>query len=139
MLSTDDSTQADIFRQEYTESVNRLKGELEELQKQKTTLELGRADLVEDELNVGLLVERAEQIQKMIQEKDPVALKNAYKALFSEIVVGELDKNGRRELRFSIRGSDPSEGVLIGGTKSGIVEKMAQVPTVVSFNSTRGQ
>ena len=126
LLSTDDSTQADVFRQEYVESVNRLKGEHEELQRQRTALERGRADLEDDELNTGSLIARAEKIQVMIQERDPVALKNAYKALFSEIVVGELDKNGRRELRFRVRGSDPLEGVLSGGTKSGIVEELAQ-------------
>jgi len=125
LLSTDDSTQADSFRAEYVESVNKLKGELEELQRQRAALERGKADLQDDELNTGTLIARAEKIQAMIQERDPVALKNAYKALFSEIVVGELDKNGRRELRFRIKGSDPLEGVVSGGTKIGIDEELA--------------
>lgn len=34
-----------------------------------------------------------------------MALKNAYKALFEAIEVSELDKNGRRQLRFKIKGS----------------------------------
>lgn len=84
------------------------------------------ADLQDDELDTVKLVGRAEKIQQMIQERDPVALKNAYKALFSEIVVGEWDKNGRRELRFRIRGSEGFEDAVIGGTKSGIDLKLAQ-------------
>ncbi len=125
LLSTDNETQAESFREEYVEAVNKLSVEVEDLQRQKSVIETSRTDLQEDELNTTSLVAKAEKIQALIQAKEPAALKNAYQALFSEIVVGEVDKNGKRKLEFRIRGSGPYEGVLIGGTKSGIVEKMA--------------
>lgn len=39
----------------------------------------------------------------VMQEHDPVALKNAYQQLFEAIVVGNLDSKGVRSLEFVIR------------------------------------
>lgn len=70
---------------------------LQKAQKQKAAIECSQVDLEEDELNTATLIAKAELIQELMQKKDPAGLKNAYKALFSEIVVGEVDRNGRRK------------------------------------------
>lgn len=106
LLSTEDSTQAEVFRQEYLTTSSKIKSEIEACHKQKAVIELSKVDLKDDDLNMKSLIERADKIQAMILEKDPVALKNAYKALFSEIEVSELDKNGQRQLRFKICGDE---------------------------------
>lgn len=125
LLSTGESTEAETFRREYVETVNRIKEEIEKCQRQKATIERGRADLQDDELNSSSLIARAEKIQAIIQERDPVALKNAFKALFSTIEVGELDRNGRRQLQFKIMGSENFAGVGNRRNKSSIEIEMA--------------
>lgn len=39
----------------------------------------------------------------LIQEHEPLDLKRAYSQLFEAIVVGELDKDGKRPLKFILR------------------------------------
>lgn len=130
LLSTSDSTQAETFRQEYVESVNRIKAETEECTLQRSVIERGKIELQEDELDSQSLIARAEKIQAIIQERDPVALKNAYKALFEVIEVGELDKNGRRQLRFKIKGSEDFALVGNRAAQFGIDQIMAQMEGV---------
>jgi hypothetical protein len=38
-----------------------------------------------------------------MEENDPVALKNAYRELFDCVIVGELDKNGKRDLKWVLK------------------------------------
>lgn len=130
LLSTEDSTQAEVFRQEYLTTSSKIKSDIEACHKQKAVIELSKADLQHDELNEKSLIERADKIQAMILEKDPVALKNAYRALFSEIEVSELDQNGQRQLKFKMDGdlgkkkASPFWGL---AEPFGIDNKMAQM------------
>ena len=40
------------------------------------------------------------KIQDIIQESDPMALKNVYKELFKSVVIGNVDNEGNRPLHF---------------------------------------
>lgn len=126
LLSSSGSVEAEAFRNEYVESVKRITVAIEDCERQRVVIERGKKDLQEDELDSQSLVARAEKIQAIIQERDPVALKNAYKALFEVIEVGALDKNGRRELRFKIKGSGDSALVGNRAEQFSIDDKMAQ-------------
>lgn len=78
---------------------------------------------------MGSLITRAEKILTLIQERDPVALKNAYRFFFESIEVGELDSSGKRELRFNLMESeDLTDFSDLGNrrNKSGIEDKLAQ-------------
>lgn len=65
---------------------------------------------------MGSLITRAEKILTLIQERDPVALKNAYRFFFESIEVGELDSSGKRELRFNLMESEELTDDLAGLT-----------------------
>ena len=60
-----------------------------------------------------------------MQEKDPVALKAAYRALLTSIVVGKMDENGRRKLTFNIRSDSEFRDFGNLAEKVGFDKKMA--------------
>ena len=62
--------------------------------------------LKRDEFNWKEVGKRCESILRLIQEKDAVALKNAYRLLFEAIIVGDLDSDGNTELYFILRDQD---------------------------------
>lgn len=113
------------FRVEFgkkTETINR---EIASIEESLKNIELRSQETNEDGFDWDRLGDQAVKIQKLVQENDPVALKNAYRKLFKAIVVGELDENGNRSLKFVLRGDDFDD--YVNRADAGCVDiKMAQ-------------
>lgn len=81
----------------------------EQIGLKKASLELMAVkgkNLDDDTFDWKAVKSRAGEILDLIQEHDPVALKRAYGQLFESIVVGDLDKSGKRPLKFILREDD---------------------------------
>lgn len=50
----------------------------------------------------------AGKIQKLAEENNPIALRNAYRILFEKVVVGQIDQMGIRSLKFVLRSDSSS-------------------------------
>lgn len=118
--------EAKSFKSEYIQSVNKIKEDIELCKQQIGTIERSRLELQDADLSTTSLVNRAEKILKLIAERDPVALKNAYRTIFKSIEVGDLDSSGKRELRFRISSSE-SAAPVNRAEDFGIENKMAQM------------
>jgi hypothetical protein len=91
------------FRAEYKSELAKLNAEIALCEHSKVEL-LKRAETLKDEeFNWSDVGGRCETILRLIQEKDPVALKNAYRMLFSAIIVGDLGSDGATELQFILK------------------------------------
>ena len=84
---------AEMFRNEF-------KAELTTHRDSLALLDQRKRDFEADAFNWKELADKAVEIQKYIQEKDPVALKNAYRKLFDSIIVSDEDEKGVRQLTF---------------------------------------
>ena|GEM_PF-1804814 len=120
------SKEASIFKAEYIQAVSKIKTDIDLCNQQIATIERSRSELKDADLTAVSLVARAEKILNLIQERDPIALKNAYRSLFTCIEVGDLDSNGKRELRFRISSSE-SAALVNRAEDFGIENKMAQM------------
>ena len=121
------SEEANMFKAEYVEAIGKIKSDIDSCNQQISTIERSRSELHDADLTAASLVARSEKILKLIQERDPVALKNAYRTLFTSIEVSDLDANGKRILQFNISSSDEHTSVGNRRTDSGIENKMAQM------------
>ncbi len=55
------------------------------------------------------VADHAQRVQEIMLEKDPVALKAAYRTLFSKIVIGPEDGSGIRTIRYILKGNPDSD------------------------------
>ncbi len=94
------------FRSEYNKKTNELNAEIASIETALKNIGVRVQEAEEDGFDWDRLSDQAVKIQKLVQENDPVALKNAYRRLFKAIVVGELDEKGNRALKFVLRGDD---------------------------------
>lgn len=115
-----------IFKKEMAARISALDKEIESLQKAKASLNIKIQDSEKDVFDWSKLADQAVKIQKLVKESDPVALKNAYRTMFREIVVGELDEKGNRSLRFILREDGVYGGYVNLADKSCDEEEMAQ-------------
>lgn len=76
-----------------------------------------------ESFNWNDLAKRAGQIQEVMAEADPVALKNAYRQLFDRIVIGDLNDQGERSIEFFIRGTYPGTGCVIAADTKPVTER----------------
>jgi DNA invertase Pin-like site-specific DNA recombinase len=92
------------FKKEYKQNAEKLNQAIA-AKSEQIAENLKKADLLSrDEFDWKGLGKNGEAVLAAIQDKDPVALKNAYRHLFEVIVVGDLDKDGKTELKFILRG-----------------------------------
>ena len=118
--ATEEEIQA--FRHEYKEkkaasdeSMRRLQANLEELSRSARAVR-------DDSFDWGEVGEKAIRIQEIIQENDPMALKEAYGRLFDRIDVGVEGADGSRPLQFFLKDSPYDDVVL--ADKSCVRSKM---------------
>ena len=105
-LETGSQEEADQFRAEYKVELAKLNSEIAKCELNKSEL-LKKAEMLKrDEFNWKEVGKRCESILRLIQDKDAVALKNAYRLLFDAIIVGDLDSDGNTELYFFLKGDD---------------------------------
>lgn len=126
LISVSSETEIKMFKDEYIQTAAKIKSDIELCHQQIADIEKSKTELLEADLSTTSLVARAEKILAIIQEKNPVALKNAYRLFFNKIEVTDLDSNGKRELRFSISSQEPYSLVGNGRPSYGDDKKMAQ-------------
>lgn len=96
-------SEADQFREQFRSQFSELR---QRIIAKKNGLELitsKRRKVEEDTFDWKELADKARKTLELIEEKDPTALKNAYRELFEAILVGDPDAEGVRELKFVLR------------------------------------
>lgn len=101
-----DKQQAEAFRQEYVLKSNELKAKIKQCQDELALIGVKREELADSDFDWRQLGDKAQRIQNLIQERDPVALKRAYQHLFKAIVIGSPDKDGIRPVKHVLRNED---------------------------------
>jgi DNA invertase Pin-like site-specific DNA recombinase len=121
---------------EYKALLKNIEVEAEELLKSLSLIQRKADDLATTEFDWKKVSDRAVEIQKLLHEKDPIALKSAYHSLFQEIIVGPVDLNGRRSLKFVLKDDPDSDfsgrrenhGARVNRAENNcFVDKMAQM------------
>ena len=108
-LIANNSDSAKVFNDEFIKKTYEIDEKIEKLNKSMALIQRKSEELSDQEFDWNSVTDRAIEIQKLIQEKDPIALKAAYQSIFEEIIVGPIDSNGRRSLNFVLK-SEPSGG-----------------------------
>jgi hypothetical protein len=124
------------YAEEYKALLKNIEVEAEELLKSLSLIQRKADDLASAEFDWKKVSDRAVEIQKLLHEKDPIALKSAYHSLFQEIIVGPVDLNGRRSLKFVLKDDPDSDfsgrrgnhGARVNRAENNcFVDKLAQV------------
>ncbi len=105
-LSTASGGESETFRTEYKAELAKINADLAKAEFRRADLLKKASALKSEEFNWKAIGQRCEAILKFIQEKDAVALKNAYRQLFEAIIVGEIGSDGQTELKFVLNGED---------------------------------
>ncbi len=113
LLDGGELDEAKRFKESYVKKMGEIDKDISEVESAKAELEDQRKEFENDQLDLKGLINRVESIQKIMQEHDPAALKAAYRALFSSIVVSGLDKSGKRKLVFNVW-SDSTHPPVVG-------------------------
>lgn len=103
LLGHGDTAGAELFKEEYARETSRLRQEEARLVLALQQLESHRAEVANGAFDWSAMGTRAKEILDVIQENDPVALKNALRTLFEAVVVGELEAGGVRKLEFLLK------------------------------------
>lgn len=114
LLDGEGLEEAKRFKESYVKKLGEIDKDISELESAKAELEDHRREFENDQLDIKKLVNRIENVQKIMQEHDPAALKAAYRAVFESIVVSDLDKSGKRGFVFNVWSDStrpPSVGV----------------------------
>ncbi len=114
----DENPDTQKLREKYRAEMLALMAERENLERDLSSLKQKRADLEASDVSWKDVAGQAERVQEMIQAKDPVALKNAYRELFEAIKVGDPDSNGCRTLEFVLKSDADEGGVTLEETSS---------------------
>lgn len=116
------------YKREYKTDIEKLNTAIKAKKLQIEQIMAKAEALRRDEFNWKEVGKKCEMVLAAIQEKDPVALKNAYRHLFEAIVVGDIGADGKTELKFILKGQDCGPFIdSVNGRKQIRVEsKMAQ-------------
>jgi hypothetical protein len=102
-LADKDQGGAEEYRETYGLEVKAVEEKMKGIKTALDLLEIQKGNLEEGAFDWKKIGERAMEVLEVIRETDPVALKNAYGQLFEKIIVGDLNGDGVRELRFVLR------------------------------------
>jgi DNA invertase Pin-like site-specific DNA recombinase len=111
-----DESGAGVYRAEYLEKTRQIKAEIAQRRISIESIGTQKAEIDGDSFNWNDLPKRAGEIQKILIDEDPVALKNAYRKLFERIVVGEIDDQGVRSINFIVKDSSYGSAVIAADT-----------------------
>ena len=103
LLSDGNAEDAKLFKDEYKNRMEDINQQIGQLRASLELMTVKGKNLNDDTCDWKSVKRRAEEILDLIQEHDPVALNRAYSQLFETIVLGELDKDGKRPLKFVLR------------------------------------
>lgn len=110
ILISQDATEEEIqlFREEFKRLLEGTNKERAKLEKQLARAERDIKRLRASSFSWMDIAKHARRVQEVMLEKDPVALKRAYRSLFKAIVVGPEDNLGNRTLTYIVKNSDES-------------------------------
>jgi hypothetical protein len=74
--------------------VRRIQEETEKVNRSIGLLTQKKQEVDEDAFDWKDIGKRSGEVLDLIQENDPVVLKNAYRSIFTEIVIGDLEVGG---------------------------------------------
>lgn len=94
LLDRDDPDQAKVFKEEYQRDMDNLNKAALKIRETLDNFGQQKESLQKMTFDYRALDENATHIQNLIQEHDPVALKNAYTKLFDAVIIGDVDKMG---------------------------------------------
>lgn len=97
---------AQAFRLEYKTEVERLNKAMKSKRHQIEQVSAKAEALKNEEFNWKEVGKNCEAALAAVQEKDPVALKTAFRHLFEAIVVGDIGTDGKTELKFVLKGQN---------------------------------
>lgn len=117
-------TEAQEFKKDYREEREQLGRAIMDKKAQIDQAQSKAAALRKDEFNWKDLGKRCEAVLTAIQEKDPAALKTAYRDLFAAIIVGDVGADGGTELKFVLKGQNVVDFLdFVNGRKKSSIEK----------------
>ncbi len=102
LLADGGTEDAKLFKDNYKNKMVEINEQIGQRKAALETMAVKGKDLDDDTFDWKTVKSRATEILDLIQD-DPVALKRAYGQLFEAIVVGDLDKDGKRPLKFVLR------------------------------------
>lgn len=114
---------AAAFKAEYLERSRQIKAEIEKRQASMEAIGQNRLEIEAESFNWNDVAKRADEVQRVLLEEDPVALKNAYRKLFEQVVIGELNDQGVRSIDFIVKDSIFGESVISADTKPVLVKE----------------
>ncbi|MCK5883894.1 MAG: recombinase family protein, partial [Bacteriovoracaceae bacterium] len=106
LLSDDDMEEAKIFRTEYKTQTKSIREKIDKVHKARDLMGKSKEIFQKTALDLKGLMERIQRVMDLIEEGDRPALKNAYKKVFSRVLVGKKGVNGVSKLRFVLRSND---------------------------------
>ena len=118
-----EGSDAMAFKDEYLNRARQFRAEIDRRRASIDTIGLRRMELEAESFNWNDLPKRADEIQRVMVDEDPVALKNAYRKLFDRIVIGEIDDQGVRNIDFIVKDSIFGTAVMAADTKSVLGEE----------------
>ena len=110
-----------MWRHEYRTAIDRIRKSIVQKNTSLVALETKRSELSDDQLDVASISRRAGEILGRIQDRDPVALKNAYRNLFEAIYVEPNAADGVIRLSFTLK---DQHAVVTEEEKGSVGEKM---------------
>lgn len=102
------ASDVDLFRREFRELLNRNQAKHQELTQQIESTQKGIDSLKDKNFSWTDVARHASRVQEVLREKDPVALKRAYRSLFDSIVIGPEDSQGHRQITYVLKNHDVS-------------------------------
>lgn len=141
-LLTAGSSEEDVqvFKSEFKGVLQTCAKEKQELEDQLRKTEQELAEIEASSFSWKEIPQHASRVQDLMLDKDPVALKRAYRGLFSAIIVGDEDEMGNRILTYVLKNSDElptdfsADGVRLS---SKLVETVGIEPTSERHPSLR--
>lgn len=112
LLEEGSAEDAKAFKQEYKEKMSDLDSKISRCEENIRVMSRQAKEVKEDSFDWTEVAEKAQKIQDIWQENDPIALKEAYGQLFEIILVGDEDSQGIRPLKFVLKDSYSEDVIL---------------------------
>ncbi len=132
VASCDSPEQVRFHREEFERQIGLCDLDSQSVDRRLRDIEGQLANLSATAFSWKDIAKHAERVQKIMTDKDPVALKGAYRDLFAAIVVGQEDDLGVRQVRYVLRdqNEDPAVNIHRGvRIRSRMVETVGVEPT----------
>ena len=102
-------SEAELFKNEFKEILERTSDDKGRLEAQLQEAVEGIKALRETSFSWRSIADQAQRVQEMMLDKDPVALKNAYRSLFRSVVVSAEDAMGIRVITYVLNDPEITE------------------------------